>query len=187
MHLLIVARVQLVEAVVSRSDVQIVLVILHHLMSILVVKWWHLLQCLLLVHPWSLALSHAITGLSFGWLYLWLLLLLDKSFGQFPATDTLANRLGIHIVDRLSRLSFAVLTLSHTAQTFWERVLVDVVLVVVLRHRETTDTLCRHPTIHVSCHASPVLNLILLKSCLVGLHLIFHLEVCLKLLNCYCA
>ena len=37
MHLLIVARVQLVEAVVSRPDVKIVLVILHNLVSILVV------------------------------------------------------------------------------------------------------------------------------------------------------
>ena len=50
--------------------------------------------------------------------------------------------LRIHIVDALSRF-LVILSFTAADQALWERVLVDIVLVIQLRHREAADTLSR--------------------------------------------
>jgi len=64
--------------------------------------------------------------------------------GQLPARHSLAVRLGIHVVDRLSVIFLHhVIWLSLADKTFGEGVLVDVVLIVQLWHREAADSFVR--------------------------------------------
>ena len=58
------------------------------------------------------------------------------ALGQLPTGDTLSNWLGKHVIDGLARL-FVDLVLAAARQTFWERVFVDVVLIVELWHGES--------------------------------------------------
>ena len=80
-----------------------------------------------------------------------LLIVRDYTLCEFPAGDTFALWLRIHVIDRLSRLFLGVsggglligfwLRLARGDQALRERVLIDVVLIVELGHGETGDAL----------------------------------------------
>ena len=65
-----------------------------------------------------------------------------NSLGELPPGDALANRLCVHVINRLPRpLRFTVGVLADAGEALRERVLVDVVLVVELRHWEAANSL----------------------------------------------
>ena len=64
------------------------------------------------------------------------------SLREFPARDALPHGLCVHIVDGdLLLLLGLFVRLALADQALWERVLVDVVLVVQFRHGEATCSL----------------------------------------------
>ena len=60
---------------------------------------------------------------------------------ELPSRDTFANWLCIHIIYRLARFLVFIDGFALRGQALGKRILIDIVLVVQLRHGEATDSL----------------------------------------------
>ncbi len=109
-----------------------------------------------------------------GFLRYWRLFRSNHSFGQLPSWDSFPNGLCIHVIDRLSWLLFSIWVFAAGDQTFWERIWVDVMLIVELWHREARYSFWWLSLLYLA-QFLPVIQLVLFKSHLISDELVFDL------------